>query len=300
MQITAAMVKELRKRTGAGMMECKKFLVQAQGDTAQAVKLLREAGQVKASKRDVKVAAEGTVVIVNDPNDPKRYTLLEVNCETDFVARGDLFQAFVRDVCDVIVKAQPADLETLLQCPSSTAATVEKARTEVVAAIGENVQLRRFQAISLQGDCAAAYSHGKRIAVVVDMRGGDEDLAKDIALHVAASSPQCIDQDGVDEALLQSERDIYIAQAQQSGKPDDIVEKMVAGKMRKFLDEITLLGQAFVKDPDKKVSALLKEHNAEVLGFWRYGLGEGIEKKQENFAEEVMQQVKASGGDQPS
>ncbi|MGU9978070.1 MAG: translation elongation factor Ts [Candidatus Oxydemutatoraceae bacterium WSBS_2016_MAG_OTU14] len=294
MQITASMVKSLRERTGAGMMECKKFLSEAEGDADKAIELLRKSGQLKAAKRGGKIAAEGQVHIAQNPNNPKHYILIEVNCETDFVARDESFEAFVQDVITVVLQHNPKDVEALVQCQSSTGVTIEKARENLISKIGENIQIRRFQSILTEGNHSASYVHSQRIAVLVDAQGGDEELSKDIAMHVAAAAPVCIDESEVPEELLRKEKDIYTAQAQESGKPDEIVQKMTAGKVRKFLEEITLLGQNFVKDPAVRIQSLLKEKSAKVLAFHRYELGEGIEKKQENFADEVMEQVKQS------
>jgi elongation factor Ts len=290
MQITAAMVKELRERTGAGMMECKKALSEAAGDMEAAIDLMRKSGQAKAVKKAGRVAAEGTVMIAADAANA---AVLEVNCETDFVAKDENFVRFAEAVVAKVLAEDPADLDALAALDLD-GRSVEEARQALVAKVGENVQLRRFDRVPVTGDLLATYLHGSRIGVVVDLKGGDEVLGKDIAMHIAASRPVCVAEDGVPAELLAKEREILVAQAQESGKPAEIIDKMVDGRIKKYLAEVTLLGQPFVKDPDQTVAQLLKSAGAEVKFFLRYEVGEGIEKKQENFAEEVMAQARGS------
>lgn len=292
MQITAAMVKELRELTGAGMMECKKALTEVGGDTEAAIEWMRKHGLSKAEKKAGRIAAEGVIgVVVND--EFNKGCLVEVNSETDFVARGDDFKGFVDQVSALIMEKAPADVESLLALPLSGENTVEQVRRELVAKIGENIQIRRFVCVKSSG-YIGSYSHGGRIGVLVDLDKTDPDLAKDIAMHVAASRPVCISEKDMPADKLAKEKEILLAQASQSNKPVDIIEKMVEGRIKKYLAEVTLLGQPFVKDPDQSVGKLLKSASANVNGFVRYEVGEGIEKKREDFAEEVMAQVNAS------
>lgn len=289
MQITASMVKELRERTGAGMMECKKALTESDGDMDTAIELMRKSGQAKADKKASRVAAEGTVVMMIS-DDSKNGVILEVNCETDFVGKDDNFLQFSQDVATVALSQSPADVDALMAMTSGSD-TLENARQALVSKIGENIQVRRFSLVSSQNGMLAKYAHGSRIGVMVEIENGSDELGKDIAMHIAASKPACIDENDVSPEMLQQEKDIFAAQAEASGKPPEIIEKMVQGRIKKFLGEITLLGQPFVKDPDKSVQKLLSEQSAKVLSFHRFEVGEGIEKKSENFAEEVMAQV---------
>jgi elongation factor Ts len=286
------MVKELRERTGAGMMECKKALVESDGDMDVAVENLRKAGAAKADKKAGRVAAEG-VIAIKPSSDGKQIAMLEVNCETDFVASDDNFTQFVDSVIAQVLGSDVNDVDALSELPveDGSSTTIAKAREDLVGKIGENIQVRRFQRIPVKGT-ASVYQHGSRIGVVVDLEGGDKELGKDIAMHIAASRPICVNEGEVPQDVLDKEKEIFMAQAKESGKPDNIIEKMVEGKMRKFLSEVTLLGQQFVKDPDTQVGKLLKSKNASVAKFVRFEVGEGIEKKQENFADEVMAQVK--------
>jgi elongation factor Ts len=293
MQITAAMVKELRERTGSGMMECKKALTEANGDIDAAVEAMRKAGLAKADKRAGKVAAEGRVVIKVDA-EGRRAAIVEVNCETDFVARGDDFQNFSEAVAEKILEVAPADLDALSGVSlGSDGSTVEQVRQALVAKIGENMTVRRFGVLETSGHFAT-YLHGTRIGVIVDMTGGSAELGKDIAMHVAASRPVCVSPDQVPAELVAKEREIFTAVSAESGKPPAIIEKMVEGRVRKFLDEVALMGQPFVKDLNVTVSKLLAEQKAKVTRFARYEVGEGIEKKSADFAAEVMAQVKGS------
>jgi len=288
MAINASMVKELRERTGAGMMECKKALVETDGDMDQAVELLRKSGQAKADKKASRVAADGRVIIAVDG---RKAAIVEVNSETDFVAKDENFASFADAVAAVALASGSTDAAALTERKLPDGRTVEAARTDLVAKVGENISVRRVAQV-VATDHLGTYVHGGRIGAVVALQGGDEDLARDIAMHVAASNPACVDESGVPADLLDRERRIFAEQAAESGKPADIVEKMVNGRVAKFLKEITLLGQPFVKDPDTSVEKLLKKAGASVSGFVRFEVGEGIEKKEENFADEVMRQVK--------
>ncbi|MEL6300191.1 MAG: translation elongation factor Ts [Pseudomonadota bacterium] len=290
MAITASMVKTLRERTGVGMMECKKALVEADGDMDAAAKLLREKGQAKADKKAGRVAAEGRIVVAHGDG---ASALIEVNCETDFVAADDNFVQFATAVGNLVATERPADLDALMAL-TIDGATVEEARTALVAKIGENIGVRRFAFVESAGGVIGSYTHNDRIGALVAVTDGDEDLGRDIAMHVAASSPVCVDENDVPEETLAAEREILVNQAKDSGKPDEIIQKMVDGRMRKYLAEITLVGQPFVKDPDVTVGKLLKQAGASVSAFLRFEVGEGIEKKEDNFAEEVMAQVKAA------
>ncbi len=292
MAITAALVKELRERTGAGMMECKKALVETDGDIELALDNLRKAGAAKADKKSGRVAAEGRVVYQLS-EDGRTVAIVEVNCETDFVAGDDNFTEFATNVCKRVLADDPADVEALGALPidDSGDMTVNAAREALVGKIGENIQIRRFYRLSTEHRFGL-YQHGARIGVVVDYEGGSDELGKDIAMHIAASRPVCVTEDQVPAEMVEREREIFLAQAKESGKPEEIAKKMVEGKMRKFMSEITLLGQPFVKDPDQTVGKLLAGQKAKVHSFLRIEVGEGIEKKSENFAEEVMSQIK--------
>jgi elongation factor Ts len=291
MQITASMVKELRDRTGSGMMECKKALQEANGDIDIAIENMRKAGLAKADKKSGRVAAEGRVAIEISA-DGKSAAVVEVNCETDFVSGGDDFLSFVQAVAKTALANQPADLAALSEMVLAGASdTIEMVRKAMIAKIGENIQLRRFELLSSENGKFGSYLHGTRMGVLVEMENGSDDLIKDVAMHIAASNPFCVSESEVPAEVLEKEKEILRAQALDSGKPADIVEKMLVGRVRKYLAEITLLGQSFVKDPDKTVETLLADAGAKVNRFVRYEVGEGIEKKQDNFAEEVMAQV---------
>lgn len=289
MAITAALVKELRERTGAGMMECKKMLTETAGDIEAAIEELRKRGAAQADKKAGRIAAEGTIVTVVDGS---MGVAVEVNSETDFVAKDDNFIAFADGVAQAVVENDPADLDSLMASPHSAGGTVEEARQALVAKIGENIGVRRFQIVKAEdGQTVGAYQHGNKISVLVRIAGGNEELAKDLAMHIAASKPVCVSADQVPADLLAKEREIFAAQAAESGKPAEIMEKMVEGRVRKYLNEVTLLGQAFVKDPDQTVEKLLKSASAQVLEFVRFEVGEGIEKKEDDFVSEVMAQA---------
>ncbi|WP_353572391.1 translation elongation factor Ts [Candidatus Albibeggiatoa sp. nov. BB20] len=289
MAITAALVKELRERTGAGMMECKKALVETDGDIEAAIETMRKAGQAKAEKKAGRVAAEGLIVVQADGN---KAAIVEINSETDFVSKADDFKDFCNGVVAKALEAQPADLDALLSTDYGNGKIVEETRKDLIAKIGENVSVRRFSL--MESAQLGVYLHGSRIGVLVDMEGGNEELARDVAMHVAASRPQFTNADEVPSDIVEKEKAILIAQAEDSGKPPEIIEKMVGGRIKKFLGEITLVGQPFVKDPDQTVEKLLKANGATVKSFVRFEVGEGIEKKSENFAEEVMKQVQGS------
>jgi elongation factor Ts len=288
MNITADAVKQLRERTGAGMMECKKALVETAGDLDAAAELMRKTGLAKADKKAARVAAEGTVVIERSGNDA---ALVEVNSETDFVARSDEFQAFAREVARAALQSAPPTLEALMSLTPG-AESLERRRRALIAKIGENISVRRFVRVSSPGPLGA-YVHGSRIGTLVALRGGDEALARDLAMHVAAVNPAYAATADVPPAVLDKERSILAEQTKAEKKAPEIIAKMVEGRLRKYLAEITLLGQAFVKDPDTTVEKLLKKSNADVVQFVRYEVGAGIEKKQDDFVGEVMAQVKA-------
>ena len=289
MSVTASQVKELRERTGAGMMECKKALVETQGDMDAALENLRKSGLAKADKKSDRVAAEGTIVHASQNG---HSVMVEVNCETDFVAKDDNFVEFASAVAHNAL--QTDDIDDLLASSLPSGDTVENARQQLVAKIGENVQVRRLSHLRVEGANMGCYIHGGRIGVMVALRGGDEDLARDLAMHVAALNPAYVKPDDVPADVLAKEKDILVAQAADSGKPAEIIEKMVEGRLKKHLAEITLTGQPFVKDGDVTVEKLLKSRDAEVMAFSRLEVGEGIEKAEEDFAAEVMQQVKGN------
>ncbi len=291
MSISASMVKELRERSGAGMMDCKKALVETGGDIDAAIEILRKSGQAKADKKSGRIAADGRIVVATDGS---KAVIAEINSETDFVAKDENFIAFVDSVAATALAGNAEDVKALLAESRADGKIIEAARTELVNKVGENISVRRFARVDA-ADQLGNYTHGARIGAVVSLSGGDAELARNIAMHVAATNPVCIDEAGVPVETLESERRIITEQAQKSGKPPEIIEKMVGGRMAKFLKEITLLGQPFVKDPDVSVGELLEGAGAEVKEFIRYEVGEGIEKKQENFAEEVMSQIKQSG-----
>ncbi len=287
MAISASMVKELRERTGAGMMECKKALVETGGDIDGAIEHLRKSGQAKADKKASRIAAEGLVVVKANGS---RAVVVEVNSETDFVAKDENFLAFADAVADAALASGQGDVNAFASDSLADGRSVEGARTELVSKVGENITVRRIAQVSNDGPIAH-YTHGAKIAAVVALEGGDAELARDIAMHVAATNPSCVDETGVPAEMLENERRILTEQAQESGKPEEIIEKMVNGRVAKFLKEITLVGQPFVKDPDVTIGKLLDNSGAKVVSFTRFEVGEGIEKKLENFADEVMKQI---------
>ncbi len=293
MTITAVMVKELRTRTGAGMMECKQALSETNGDMEAAVEVLRKRGAAKADKKAGRVAAEGAIAsLVAD--DARVGAVVEVNCETDFVAKDANFLAFAEAVVRTIAAKRPVDVDALNRLTlDGHDKTVDEARVELFTKIGENISVRRFEVLEATGEARiSGYQHGSRIGVLVSSTGGREDLGRDIAMHIAASRPLCVSKEQVPQDVLAKEREIFLAQAEESGKPANILEKIVEGRVQKFFNEVTLVGQAYVKDPDQTVGKLLKTQGAVVNGFVRYEVGEGLEKREDNFVAEVMAQAK--------
>lgn len=293
MAITASLVKELRERTGAGMMDCKKALTATDGDMDKAIDYLREKGLSKAAKKASRVAAEGIVdAYVDEAN--KIAVLLEVNCETDFVANTDDYKNLVLSVAKHIAANKPADVAELAnQTFLGTDKKVSDVITEAIAKIGEKIDIRRFTVYEYGNDTVGHYIHGGgKIGVLVELEGGDAEVAKDVAMHIAAAKPAYLDRTQVPEAELDHEKEVLSEQAKNEGKPEKIIEKMVLGRIQKYYKEVCLVDQEFIKDPDKSIAGLLKEHNAKAKRFVRYQLGEGIEKKQEDFASEVMSFVK--------
>jgi elongation factor Ts len=287
MNITADAVKQLRERTGAGMMECKRALVETQGDLDSAAELMRKNGLAKADKKAARVAAEGTLAVERAGNVA---VLVEVNCETDFVARGDDFLNFAKDVAKVALASKSAELDAVMGSTNG-ASSLEEQRRVLIAKIGENITVRRIARVESSGPLGT-YLHGSRIGALVALQGGDENLAKDLAMHVAAINPAYIAAANVPADVLGKEREILAEQTKAEKKPPEILAKMIEGRLRKYLAEITLVGQPFVKDPDVTVEALLKKASASVVQFVRYEVGAGIEKKQDDFVGEVMAQVK--------
>ena len=291
MMVPAAAVKELRQRTGAGMMDCKKALVEAKGNLEQASEFLRKAGQAKADKRASRVAAEGRIVASSDFT-VGRHVIVEVNSETDFVAKDDNFGKFAEHIGQCVLTDMPRDIGALMEANVS-GDTLEVTRQALVTKMGENISVRRFDILE-SSNTVGSYVHMDRIGVLVEITGGDEALARDLAMHVAATSPHYVNTTDIAEEVLNKEREILTAQAAKEDKPAHIVEKIVEGRLRKYLNEITLVGQPFVKDPDKTVGTLLSEAGASVIRFLRYEVGEGIQKKQDDFAQEVRTQVSGS------
>jgi elongation factor Ts len=291
MTITAAQVKELRDRTGAGMMECKKALQTSNGDMESAISELRKSGGAKADKKAGRTAAEGVITIGSAPDGSM--VMVEINSETDFVARDHNFITFVDAVGKTALSSDVQEVDALLNLPlAGDSTTVEEARKALVAKVGENINIRRLAKIKFSSGSIGSYLHGNgRIGVLVELDVDNKELARDLAMHIAASKPVVIAQENVSSELVEKEKEVYAAQAATSGKPQEIIEKMVSGRVKKFLDEISLLGQPFVKDPNIQVSALLGKNRAKVISFTRYEVGEGIEKIIEDFAEAVMSQV---------
>ncbi len=290
--ITAELVKQLREKTGAGMMDCKKVLTETDGDMEKAAELLRERGIAKAAKKSSRVAAEGLVATyVSD--DKKVGSVVEVNAETDFVAKNEEFRSFVADIAKQVATRNPATVEDLLsQKYLDTDSTVQEVLTGKIATIGENMSIRRFARFESEG-LVESYVHGDgKIGVLVNFEKGEEELAKDVCMQIAAAKPEYLSREDVPQERLDKEMEILKVQAMNEGKPADIAEKIVQGRIGKFYSEICLVEQPFVKDPDMKVQDLLKSKNAEIVEFARIEKGEGIEKKEENFAEEVMKQIK--------
>ena len=288
MAVTAALVKELRERTGAGMLDCKKALVETDGDIELAIENMRKSGQAKAAKKAGRIAAEGVILTKVEAG---RATMLELNCETDFVARDEGFLKFGNELLEVAAANNINDIDALNDAELN-GSKVSEVRDALVAKIGENISPRRV--INVEGYTLGAYVHGGRIGVISILTGGDEELAKDVAMHVAAASPQFVKPENVPAEVVEKEKEIQIEIAIQSGKPADIAEKMVAGRMKKFTGEVSLTGQPFVKDPSISVAELLKNNSADVINFVRFEVGEGIEKKTEDFAAEVAAQMAAA------
>ena len=292
MAVTASQVKELRERTGAGMMECKKMLVETDGDIDLAIENMRKSGLAKADKKASRVAAEGVVSIAT-ADDGSRGVMVEVNSETDFVAKADEFVEFVDQIAATVLAESPIDVAALADLNLvGGSTTVELRRQELIAKLCENMTVRRFSVVDSNGGVIGYYSHGGRIGVMTALQGGDENLAKDVSMHVAALKPLALSEDDISAEALAKEKEIFSAQAAESGKPENIIEKMVIGRMKKFVNEVTLLGQSFVKDPDLTISQLMDKSSAKIIDFARLEVGEGIEKKEENFADEVMSQIK--------
>ncbi len=292
-EITAALVKELRERTGSGMMECKRALQETGGDIEVAVELMRKAGQAKADKKASRIAAEGLIVLRQAAG---AAAIAEINCETDFVTKNDDFRAFAAEVAETVLREGPADLDALLAAVMANGQTVEQNRRDCIAKIGENINVRRGIRLTTSTGVLGSYLHGARIGVLVELEGGDAELAKDIAMHIAASRPLCVSADQVPAELIAKEKEIYAARAVAEGKPANMIDKIAEGRLRKYFEEVTLLGQPFVKDPEQNVDKLLKSHKARVIRFERFELGEGIEKKSSDFAAEVA----AARGDSDS
>lgn len=295
-EITAGMVKELRDKTDAPMMECKKALAEAGGDLGKAEEILRVKLGNKAAKASSRVAAEGVVAVQVD-GAGKQAALIEVNCETDFVAKNDDFLAFAKGTAQLVLDKNPADVAALSALPLSLTAasgTVESVRTTLVGKIGENLSIRRFARIAAKGNVAYYIHGGAKIGVVVDITGGDAELAKDVAMHIAASKPKSLDASGVSAELLEAERRIALEKAREAGKPEAMLEKIAEGSVQKYLKEVTLLGQLFVKNDKLTIEQLLKSKGATINGFWLYVVGEGIEKKTTDFAAEVAAQAAAA------
>lgn len=291
MAISAQQVKELRERTGAGMMECKKALQETNGDIEAAIEHMRKTGLAKADKKASRVAAEGTIVTAAS-KDNKRVTMLEANCETDFVAMGDDFQNFAKRLAEIVEQDDVVDVEALSAKEFEAGVSVDEKRRALIAKIGENMTIRRFTTLVSTNGVVGSYLHGQKIGVLVELEGGDVDLARDIAMHIAAFNPVSLDAQSLPQDFLDKENEIHRAKAEQSGKPDNIIEKMVEGAMKKLFGEVTLLGQKFVKNGDITIEQLLKEHGAKVISYVRYELGEGIEKEETDFVADVMAQVK--------
>ncbi len=275
------------------MMDCKKALSETDGDMDAAIEFLRKKGMAGADKKAGRVAAEGMIAVAIS-DDKKSAIIAEVNCETDFVAKGDEFKSFANEIAAIALANNMTDIEAIMSASMASGKTVDETRRELIAKIGENMGVRRVEAVSSEG-AIGHYQHGEKIGVVVAMEGGDDSLIRDIAMHVAAAKPQAVSSDDLDQAVVEKERAFQIEQAQSSGKPMEIIEKMIEGRMRKFVGEITLLGQSFVKDPDQTVEKLLASNSAKVSSFVRLEVGEGIEIAETNFADEVAEAAKAAG-----
>lgn len=294
MNVTAATVKALRERTGVGIMDCKKALQQTDGDIEQAIEDMRKSGIAKAAKKAGRIATEG-LVIIKQGSEPDCAVIVEVNSETDFVTKDPKFTGFCNQVASVALDKQPADIDTLMSYTVADGAqTIEECRQQLVATVGENISVRRFFVLvtDTSDSVLGYYLHGARIGVIVMLKGGDVSLAKDIAMHIAASNPLCVSEQDMPKDILAKEREILLAQAQTNDKPVEIINKIVDGRVKKFLKEVTLLQQPFVKDSDQIVADLLKTRGATVKSYFRYEVGEGLEKQESNFAKDVMAQVR--------
>ena len=289
--ITAQMVKELRDRTGAGMMECKKALLDSSGNMDKAVEEMRKAGQAKADKKSSRIAAEG-VITLSISDDNLIANMIEINCETDFVAKDENFLKFVKTISEVSLENYKGSVDDFNNSKHPSGKTIEEIRLELVSKVGENVKIRRVQNIKNDGNYMGHYMHGTKIGVAVVLQKENEELAKDVCMHIAAMKPRALNANDIPQDVLDKEREIFVAQAKESGKPDDIIQKMVDGKLKKYISEVTLVDQTFVKDNEITISKLLEKHDNSVLSFYRLEVGEGVEKKDENFADEVMAQIK--------
>jgi elongation factor Ts len=291
--ISAAMVKELRERTSSGMMECKKALVEANGDMELAIENMRKSGLAKADKKSDRVAAEG-LIGANISEDGKTIVMVDVNCETDFVAKEKDFVKYVNDITQALLKSEINSTEQLSAMGLQDGQTVEDVRRNLISVLGENITVRRYAKFHTSTGGTAYYLHGSKIGVIVELAKADPELGKDIAMHIAASKPLCVSEDQVSSEIIEKEKEIFRAQSLESGKPADIIEKMVAGRISKYLAEVTLLGQPFIKDDKMTVGKLVSSKGNSVVRFEHFKVGEGIEKKVENFAEEVMAQVRGN------
>jgi elongation factor Ts len=294
--ISAAMVKELRERTASGMMECKRALVEAEGDMELAIENMRKSGLAKADKKSGRIAAEG-IIGVKVSDDGKAVAIVDINCETDFVAKADDFVGFVNSVTIALLNADNIETEEqLLAMPLEDGISVDEMRRGLISKLGENITVRRFERFKATEGGTACYLHGSKIGVIVELATPDQELGKDIAMHIAASKPVCVSADQVSADTIAKEKEIFLAQQEDKikGKPADIVEKMIAGRVGKFLAEVTLLGQPFIKDDKMTIAQLVASKGNNALRFVRFEVGEGIEKKEENFAEEVMAQVRGN------
>lgn len=294
--ISAAMVKELRERTASGMMECKRALVEAEGDMELAIENMRKSGLAKADKKSGRIAAEG-IIGVKVSEDGKAVAIVDINCETDFVAKADDFVGFVNSVTVALLNADNIETEEqLLAMPLEDGISVDEMRRGLISKLGENITVRRFERFKATDGGTACYLHGSKIGVIVELATPDQELGKDIAMHIAASKPVCVSADQVSADTIAKEKEIFLAQQEDKikGKPAEIVEKMIAGRVGKFLAEVTLLGQPFIKDDKMTIAQLVASKGNNALRFTRFEVGEGIEKKEENFAEEVMAQVRGN------
>jgi len=290
MSVSAAMVKELRQRTGSGMMECRKALRESEGNMDLAIENMRKAGLAKADKKSSRIAAEGRIAVAQSA-DTKNAVIIDVNCETDFVAKGDTFKEFANAIAVAILAADVSTVEQASELTLADGKTIDETRRGLISKLGENITLRRFQKVATEGG-TGFYLHGEKIGVLVDLEKADAELAKDVAMHIAASKPQCVAESDVSAETIDKEKAIFVAQAEESGKPAAIIEKMIGGRIRKFLAEITLEGQAFIKDDKVTVGKLVSGKSNKVLNFIHLEVGEGIEKDEGDFAAEVMAQIR--------